>query len=207
MSNIKLNTNDVILYFNAIRNLPDNERSRGLDAFWDGQINSKVWLVETLNKHHKTPSNVYIFGGWIGVLANILFQANTFHINKIYNIDIDPWCKSIAESINPINDRINRFVTDTVDMAYYKYPIKPDIVINTSTEHVSQETYNTWFNNIPKGTLVVLQGNDYFECDEHIRCSKNLDDFIEMNHVYAPVFKGELKTSMYTRFMCIFVKS
>ena len=207
MNNIKINVNDLILYFDAIRNLPERERDRGLDAFWDGQINSKIWLVEILNTFHKTPSNIYIFGGWIGVLANILFQANQFHINKIYNIDLDPWCKPIAESINPINFKINRFIAETSDMAYYKYPTKPNIVINTSTEHVSQETYNLWFNNIPKNTFVVLQGNDYFSCNEHIRCSRNLEEFIAMNHVYAPVFKGELKTSMYTRFMCMFVKS
>ena len=209
MHNIKLNPSDIIFWFNAIRNLPTDERTRGLDAFWSGQLDSKVWLAEMLNQYykHQLPADIYIFGGWVGVLASILFQSSEFYVNKIYNIDIDPWCESVAKTVNEHNHRINRFQALTLDMAKYEYRTKPDIVINTSTEHISQETYDTWYNNIPTGTTVVIQGNDFFSCNEHIRCSNNLKEFAVMNHALNPIYVGELPTDIYNRYMCIFKKT
>jgi hypothetical protein len=208
MNNIKLDSDHIILWFNMIRDLPEPERSRGLDAFWDGQIHSKIWLSEMLNKHYdsKIPSNIYIFGGWLGVLANILFQNSKFYIDTIYNIDLDPWCEPNSIKLNETYHNMQRYQAETADMKEYRYNDTADIVINTSTEHVSQETYDVWYNNIPKGSLVVLQGNDFFSCDEHVRCSKDLNEFMTMNHVNEPIFSGQLKTSMYNRFMCIFKK-
>jgi hypothetical protein len=92
-------------------------------------------------------------------------------------------------------------------MKEYQYTDNADIVINTSTEHVIQETYDQWYDNIPIGALVVIQGNDFFSCDEHVRCSNSLDEFIAMNRVTDPIFTGQLPTSIYTRFMCVFQKS
>lgn len=209
MTNINLGSDNIILWFNMIRDLPEPERTRGLDAFWDGQVHSKIWLSEVLNKHYDstTPSNIYIFGGWLGVLANILFQNSKFYIDTIYNIDLDPWCKANSEKLNATYVNMQRFEAETIDMKEYQYNDVADIVINTSTEHVNQETYNQWYDNIPAGSLVVIQGNDFFSCDEHVRCSETLTDFMEMNKVSDPIFSGQLKTSMYTRFMCIFKKN
>ena len=209
MTNIKLDSDHIILWFNMIRDLPEHERSRGLDAFWDGQVHSKIWLSEVLNKHYdsKIPSNIYIFGGWLGVLANILFQNSKFYVDTIYNIDLDPWCKPNSEKLNQTYVNMQRYYADTADMKEYQYNDTADIVINTSTEHVTQETYDHWYDNIPQGSLVVIQGNDFFSCDEHVRCSVDLDDFMTMNRVTDPIFAGQLETTMYNRFMCVFRKS
>jgi len=209
MTNIKLDSDHIILWFNMIRDLPELERSRGLDAFWDGQVHSKIWLSEVLNEHYDSnlPSNIYIFGGWLGVLANILFQNSKFYVDTIYNIDLDPWCKPNSEKLNQTYVNMQRYYADTADMKEYQYSDTADIVINTSTEHVTQETYDHWYDNIPQGSLVVVQGNDFFSCVEHVRCSINLDDFIKMNRVTDPIFAGQLETTMYNRFMCVFRKS
>ena len=209
MTNINLSSDQVILWFNMIRDLPEPERSRGLDAFWDGQMHSKIWLSEILNEYYdsKIPSNIYIFGGWLGVLANILFQNSKFYIDTIYNIDLDPWCKPNSERLNQTYVNMQRYQADTANMREYQYTDNADIVINTSTEHVTQETYDQWYDNIPIGALVVIQGNDFFSCDEHIRCSNDLDEFISMNRVTDPIFTGQLSTTMYNRFMCVFRKS
>lgn len=209
MTNIKLDSDHIILWFNMIRDLPEHERSRGLDAFWDGQVHSKIWLSEVLNEHYDSnlPSNIYIFGGWLGVLANILFQNSKFYVDTIYNIDLDPWCKPNSEKLNQTYVNMQRYYAETADMKEYQYSDTADIVINTSTEHVTQETYDHWYDNIPQGSLVVVQGNDFFSCDEHVRCSINLDDFIKMNRVTDPIFAGQLETTMYNRFMCVFRKS
>lgn len=207
MTDIKFNPQDVISWFNAIRNLPDDRRSRGLEAFWSGQINSKIWLCETINQYYTSPSTIHIFGGWVGVLASILFQSNGNKIKKIYNIDIDPWCKNVSETINEKNKKIGKFISVTSDMASYEYSSKPEIVINTSTEHVTQSTYDQWYKNVPKGTLVILQGNDFFDCDGHVRCTKNLNEFKEINYVQDELFAGERFFDIYHRYMCVFVKN
>ena len=204
---IKLNPSDIIYWFNAIRDLPENERTRALDAFWAGQLDSKVWLVEELNKVNNSPSDIYIFGGWIGVLASIMLQASTFPIRKIRSIDIDPWCEPIADMMCKLHEMNGwKFKAITGDMSTYNYDTIPNIVINTSTEHVTQEAYDTWYSNIPQDTLVVAQGNDFFSCEEHIRCSKDLYEFKTQNKVTSPLFEGQLQTHSYKRFMCIWKK-
>lgn len=204
---IKLDPSELIYWFNALRDLPENERTRALDAFWSGQIDSKVWLVEELNKVHTDPSDVYIFGGWIGVLASMMFQSSTFTINKIRSIDLDPWCEKIADSMcKPHEMNEWRFKARTADMCKYQYESTPTIVINTSTEHVTKEVYDLWYSMIPSGTLVVSQGNNFFDCNEHVRCSNSLEEFKTMNNVTEPLFAGVLETYMYDRYMAIWKK-
>lgn len=204
---LSINTNDLIYWFNAIRNLPDDQRTRALDAMWSGQLESKAWLVNTLKPYMKESSNVYIFGGWIGILASMMFQH--LSVKKIRSIDLDPWCESIADTINkPYEMDGWRFKAITRNMTSYDYDwgIPSDVVVNTSSEHVDQSTYDQWFNMICPGSLVVVQGNNFFDCPEHVRCSEDLKDFENMNNVYDPVFSGQFHTDQYTRYMSIWRK-
>lgn len=204
---LTINTNDLIYWFNAIRNLPDDQRARALDATWSGQLQSKSWLVNILKQYMDKPSNVYIFGGWIGILSSMMFQH--LPVKKIRSIDLDPWCESISDMINkPYEMDGWRFKAITEDMSSYSYDreIASDVVVNTSSEHVDQSTYDQWFNMICPGSLVVVQGNNFFSCHEHIRCSENLGDFENMNNVYSPLFSGQFHTDQYTRYMSIWRK-
>jgi hypothetical protein len=184
-----------------------------LDSFWSGQLQSKAWLSNELNRVAKTPSNIYIFGGWTGILSNIIFTNSTFRVLKIRSIDIDPWCEGIADTVNKEFEMDGwRFKARTCCMGEYRYEwdnsgfIAPHIVINTSTEHVIQSLYDSWYSNIPSGSLVVAQGNNFFDCPEHLRCSKDIDDFVNCNNIISPLFLGSLETDMYTRYMAIWVK-
>lgn len=200
-------------WFNAIRNITDHDtRTRMLDSLWDGQIESKSWLVTELEEcvmPSSTP-NIYIFGGWTGILANMILQSSIINPNKVRSIDIDPWCESVADTVNKIHEMNDwRFKAVTADMLTYQYQtdIIPHIVINTSSEHITQECYDQWYQKIPNGTLVIVQGNNYFECSEHIRCSEDIDEFSRMNTVIDPLFIGSMKTNMYTRYMAIWIKT
>lgn len=207
MKTMTIGTNELLHWANAIRQLPDVERTRFLDSMWSGQLESKAWLVNQLTNILPQQSNIYIFGGWTGILANMLLQDD--RVYKIRSIDIDPWCERVADTVNKIHEMNDwRFKAVTADMSTYQYQsdIVPSIVINTSTEHVTQEQYDSWYNNIPEGTIVVIQGNDYFSCDEHIRCSATLSEFEFMNQVTNSIFRGVLPTDMYNRFMCIWRK-
>lgn len=209
----KIDILEIAEWMNAIRNISDhNQRTRALDALWLGQLSSKAWLVNTLVDYvqPKLPINIYIFGGWIGLLGNMLLNHESLNISKIRSIDIDPWCETIADTVNKkfeINDW--QFKAITADMSTYNYQsdIFPNIVINTSTEHVTQEIYDSWYKNIPNNTLIVIQGNNFFDCVEHIRCSNNLEEFKTQNKVINDCFSGELKTDMYTRYMSIWKKN
>jgi hypothetical protein len=59
-------------YMHAIR--CSENKTRTLDAFYNGQIKSKVWLIENLRPYINDPVTIEIHGGWFGVLASLLFQ-------------------------------------------------------------------------------------------------------------------------------------
>jgi hypothetical protein len=205
---MKLNSADVICWFNAIRDLPDSDRTRALDALWAGQIDSKTWLVDSLKPLIAETSNVYIFGGWIGILASMLLQECD-NIKQVRSIDIDPWCEAIADTVcKPYEMDSWRFKAVTCDMQDYSYEwgIPPHIVINTSCEHIDQDTYDFWYDNIPIGTIIVIQGNNFFDCSEHIRCSNSLEEFKQQHNVVKTLYEGSLDHDLYTRYMCIWRK-
>lgn len=210
MNFLKINTSNLAHWANTIRILENSEKERFLDSLWSGQLESKSWLVNTLSVCLPQSSvNIYIFGGWTGILANMILQDERINIIKIRSIDIDPWCELVADSVNKIYEMDDwKFKAVTGDMSTYQYQtdIIPHVVINTSTEHVSQSVYDEWYQKIPSGTLVVVQGNNFFSCNEHIRCSENLENFIKINHVVNPIYSSSLPTDMYDRFMCIWRK-
>lgn len=208
-------SNESILWIaDTLRQFPDKTQ-RILDCFWRGQIESKAWLVDTLNNGYVNPGyttghNVYVFGGWYGSLAVMLFDSAAFPIKFIRSIDIDPECEPIADHMNKANEMNQwRFKAFTSSMDEWHYDHAPTVVINTSCEHVDQDTYDRWFDRIPTGTTVVLQGNDFFSCEEHIRCSKDLQEFEQQSGLSDIVYSGAYKTdagSGYTRFMLIGTK-
>lgn len=209
---LTISTSELVHWFNALRNVSDDMRYRALDSVWDGQITSKCWLVNTLNsvvENDKRSHNIYVFGGWTGILSNMLLSHLNQPVNKIRSIDIDPWCEKIADDVNKIHEMADwRFKAVTADMRAYEYEhnLPPDIVINTSSEHVDQETYDYWYRNIPRGTIVVVQGNNFFECSEHVRCTTDLTEFNVLNLSSNLLYTGSHVTSAYTRFMSIWRK-
>jgi len=181
----------------AIRNSTDPRRT--MDAFWSGQIKSKEWLIRNLKPHVTNPVSVDIYGGWVGVLASMLFQSE-IPITSIRSIDIDPTCESIATDMNKIEEMSGKFCAITADMC--NIGSNAELVINTSCEHISQEQYNIWLSGIARNSLLVLQGNNY-NIEEHVRTSETLDEFKQQCGNIEIVWAGELKLPLYTRWMVI----
>lgn len=195
---MKVELEDVLFWMDAIRNSED--RYRTLESFWKGQVNSKVWLAEQLPGFVPVnPLNIVIYGGWNGVLANILFNSK-ISIQSIISVDIDPLCEEIANTVNKRYEIEGRFSAVTADMC--KYTADADVVINTSCEHITQEQYQQWLTNQPSDAIFVLQSNNYFDLDEHIRCSTDLDDFTKMSKI-KPYYRGTFPTLKYDRYMII----
>jgi hypothetical protein len=80
----------------------------------------------------------------------------------------------------------------------------PDTIINTSCEHL--ENFTEWYNKIPTGKLLILQTNNYFDLDEHVNCSKSVEDFGKITPMQKVYFEGELGLEKYSRYMRIGLK-
>lgn len=196
---MKLDIDHVLFWMDAVRNSEDKYRT--LESFWKGQIKSKIWLIEKLTMFvTKDEIDIVIHGGWNGVLASLLFQSSV-KIKKITSIDINPECIEIANTINKIEEISGKFNAITCDMEDYDYDSIPDIIINTSCEHISQEKYNKWLEKIPSSALVVLQSNNY-QIDEHIRCANDINEFKEQSNIFV-LSEDILNLSKYNRYMLI----
>ncbi len=186
----------IIQWMNVIRETQGAEQYRILESFWESQITSKQWILDTLETLNMSCyGSVYIFGGWFGVLGGMLLDN---HKNiKVYSVDMDPNAKRIGEKMNPDV----HFITS--DMKDFSFQERPSCVINTSTEHVSQQTFDDWMHQVPKFLPIILQGNNYFSCSEHVRCSESLEHFKKMNPLDINKYEGELDCKQFTRYMTI----
>jgi len=196
---MKIDTEHLHYWMNAIRQ--SNTPMRTLDAFWSGQMKSKEWLIETLTNYipiKNQPVRIDIHGGWVGVLASMLFQSD-IPIKYICSVDIDSVCEHVATMMNKIEEQDGRFKAITQDMC--TVPINGDVVINTSCEHITQEQYELWLSRIPAGCIVVLQSNNY-NIPEHVRTAQNLEEFKQQSHL-KEIWSGMLKTQLYDRWMII----
>lgn len=193
---MKVDLEHIHYWMCAIRESKDPMRT--LDAFWRGQLSSKEWLIDNLSKYVKFPSSIDIHGGWVGVLASMLFQSR-IPITTIRSIDIDPSCETIATTMNKDEEIAGRFTAITADMC--TTPSDANIVINTSCEHITQQQYNEWLLGLRKDSLILLQSNNY-NIPEHVRIANNLDHFKEQSSLNI-LWAGELNLPLYTRFMII----
>ena len=199
---MNIDTEHLHHWMQAIRQ--SNDPMRTMDAFWSGQLKSKEWLIDSLEfvvrpYINKTKLSVDIHGGWVGVLASMLFQSN-LHISSIRSIDIDHTCESIANTMNQLEYHSNRFRAVTYDMVNLRSDA--DIVINTSCEHITQNDYDMWLTGLRQDSLLVLQSNNYM-IPEHIRTADSLSTFIEQSQLSKILYRGEIKLPLYNRYMII----
>ena len=183
-------------WMQAIRQSPDPMRT--MDAFWSGQLKSKEWLITNLRKNVNKFVSIDIHGGWVGVLASMLFQSDIY-VNNIRSVDIDPTCESIATMMNKQEEMAGKFRAVTADMCAIRSDA--DVIINTSCEHITQDQYDLWLSGMPHNSLLVLQSNNY-QIAEHIRTANSLEHFEEQCGITV-LWKGELELPLYKRFMII----
>jgi hypothetical protein len=193
---MQIDTEHLHYWMQAIRQSPDPMRT--LDAFWRGQISSKEWLIENLSNFVTTDSSVDIHGGWVGVLASMLFQSN-IPVTTIRSVDLDPACETVAIMMNKAEEMSGRFRAVTADMCAIRSDA--DVVINTSCEHITQDQYDLWLSGVPYNSLLVLQSNNY-HINEHVRTSESLDEFVKQSSIDV-MWQGKLELPLYTRWMLI----
>ena len=194
---MQINTEHLHYWMQAIRQSPDPMRT--MDAFWSGQLKSKEWLITNLRNNVNKFVSIDIHGGWVGVLASMLFQTD-MPIKNIRSVDIDPSCESIATMMNKKEEMAGMFRAITADMCEIRSDA--DVVINTSCEHITQDQYDLWLTGIPHNSLLVLQSNNY-DIPEHVRTAKDLTEFTQQCQLENVLWAGELELPLYKRFMVI----
>lgn len=180
------------------------------DVFASGQILSKLWLAETLEaviKQQKIvdPLKILILGGWYGQLHLIFRIRKNLKIDHTTSIDIDPGTKSVADIINETwvwqSRKFSAIIGDANEFSYSEDDF--NLVINTSVEHIETDT---WFDNIPSGTLIVLQSND-MEHDDHHNNHETLQDFLDeytmSEYYYDGVKMFSYPNQLFKRYMII----
>ena len=200
-----------------------------------GQVKSKLWLVTELAKVVEGPlGNVVFYGGWYNFLAHILYDQ--FDVSKVYSLDLDEKVIEPSKRLYPEEVSVGTFLPITTDVNKVKWDGKSmltfsteleqkhidsgkilpqdikdnsfidrgniHVVINTSCEHMN----NTWYENLPVGTLVVLHQNDYFDNEQHTNCCKDLNEVKSKYPMQSIMYEGTLDTHLYNRFMLIGVK-
>jgi hypothetical protein len=193
---MQIDTEHLHYWMQAIRQSPDPMRT--MDAFWSGQLKSKEWLITNLRKNVNKFVSIDIHGGWVGVLASMLFQSDIY-INNIRSIDIDPSCEPIATMMNKQEEILGKFKAVTADMCEIRSDA--DVVINTSCEHITQDQYDLWLSGMPHNSLLVLQSNNY-DIPEHVRTATSLDEFKAQCGINV-LWAGELELPLYKRWMII----
>lgn len=177
--------------------------SFNLDCFSDGQVKSKIWLCNILEKHLPFKSNIAILGGWYNLLGFMLLTRNPENYKMIDNYDIDINATNIANSVTDAWNKkiVNNYNKDCYDVNYDKY----DCIINCSPEHMID---NTWLEKIPAGKLVCIQSSNVTDPNHpwYIKTpSRDLKDFSENFVLSKVIYLDEMNIDYdswgYKRFM------
>tara|TARA_A100001388_G_scaffold46741_1_gene30759 strand:+ start:43739 stop:44581 length:843 start_codon:yes stop_codon:yes gene_type:complete len=210
-------------FVQSLKSFVVNDITWDEDCFSQGQIKSKMWLLEKLKKLKLDLGTVFLCAGWYGTLATMLFESK-IKVDKIRSFDIDESCVEVAEIFNKpwfVDEWKFKSITDDImNINYDKHvwqfwsnknnrmsrPITdiPDTIINTSCEHIHD--FESWYDKIPNGKLIILQGNDYFELNEHVNCSADQDSFSEKAPMTDVLYLGTIDCDKYKRFMKIGLK-
>ena len=196
-----------------------------LNSLGERQQLSKDWLVEKLNLYKHPFRNklkndkvsITILCSWYGLLAYKLIENfKVKKIERIHCVDFDPKAKRIASKLyrkidnenlkNGVLTLIKHWERDIKDMPE-KDLKNCEIVINTSCEHLNQQTIYDTIDKTERGTLIVLQSNNYNEIQEHINTVKDLQEFVsQYQSRLINIEMYEKDFLEYKRFMIIGIK-
>lgn len=131
-------------------------------SFNPNQLESKSELAESVMYWKEFT----VLGGWYCNLLSAMCPSS-----DITSVDIDPICKKIGRKMT---DNVKYITADLLD-----YEVLTRAVINPSTEHIETDKFLIHLNEIPKGTIYIMQNNNMFHESTHINCFHTLKDFKE----------------------------
>lgn len=189
-----------------------------IDFLSDGQVQSKMWVVNEVASLPLDLGVAYLCGGWYGSLALFLIENGIpFHSFRSFDIDnratlfaedllrprvVGGWqFKATTKDILDIDYSRHQYETLRYDGTIVEVDEIPDTIINTSCEHIVR--FDDWYNLIPKGRLVILQNNNFRDIEDHVNCVSSNEEFADMTPMTEVLYEGELSLPLYSRYMRI----
>ena len=175
---------------------------RLLDSATASQVQSKIWLINELQKQNLKFKNVCLIGGWFAQFITPLMFDN-FDINFIHNYEIDIDAKLISYKFNRRYKENDRYKAINKNLLIHPLNEKYDLIINTSCEHMYpmkkfrelNPDLKSWF---------VLQSTNEDKYDDHINCVNNTKELAEQGGLKQVLYEGQLTLDNgMTRFMVI----
>lgn len=195
---------------------------RLVEALSNGQIDSKLWLIETLKavlperRYH-----VSLLGGWFGILGLMMLWLMPERVRRVWSYDIDPDCETVINVL--ARWRYDDWAIRPITFDMYEVPLAPpyapddernwifaisengpDVIVNTSCEHLGR--FPEWYARVPEGRVVALQSNNFFACPEHVNCVASIEDFKQMAPMSTVLYEGRLSLQDYDRFMLVGIR-
>ena len=167
---------------------------RVTDSMNRSQLESKLWVVRELSELMIFPKSVVLLGGWYAnFMAPLLFQ---YGVSYITNFDLDPDVKRISYKFNKSHkddETYKCYLTNVMFEPVFniKYKSKPDMIINTSCEHMFPMTRfkklnRGLFNNV----VFVLQSTNDDQYDDHINCVSSPEELAEQAEFVDVMYSG-----------------
>ena len=193
------------------------------DAFSRSQIKSKIWMVHELANLNVKYHNVLVMAGWFGQLKSIYKQQLTYRKMRVLELDraacetsdyvfnldnlTEHKVKTVCTDINQLTLHKNGYewnVENFRDGTAYSEKFLPDLIINTSAEHMTEEWFHQLrFKQLDSDPIVAIQSNNLFDIPEHVNCVHSVDHMMKKFPMREVLFAGELQLKGYKRVMLI----
>jgi len=171
-----------------------------IDMFHSNQINSIYEILkatDTLRLQGMPTKTLYI-GSWMGFKTKLFSEYYGLNITEV---ELDERCKAVSEIWNSDNKNYDGHIqgdATQLDKEFYK---DFKTVINPSCEHMSDD----WYYNIPDGTFMILQSND-FDIPQHTNIVKNIQEMKE-KYKMTDIYSCTLQCTVYQRFTLAGIKT
>jgi hypothetical protein len=173
-------------------------------SFTHDLIKSKVWLLTELACIAPNVGTIYVLGSWYGNLGVLLALDPVIKYKQLINVETDPKFLQTSERIhNHLGMGNTEYMLKDANDLDYSQLGNGGVVVNTSLTDMQGQA---WFDNIPAGTLVVMQSRD----NDPGNAAHNTQDIIDRFPLSEIIYDGELKLqdpeTTYTRYMVIGIK-
>jgi hypothetical protein len=190
-----------------LADITDLQESSGYSlqgSFTPDLVFSKLWLINQLAKIVDRVDVMYVLGSWYGNLSLLLRRFPLVTVDKIINIDTNQqFLRTGQQILNQLKyGNIEHMAKNANDIDYRQLTDR-SAVVNTSLTDMSG---TEWFENIPPGTLVVLQARDQdpgnqFDSVQDIQAKFPLDQVL-----YQGTMTLRDPQTQYHRFMIIGIR-
>ena len=162
---------------------------------------SKVWLMKELAKINPSISTAYILGSWFGNLALYMTLDPVIQVKKIINVETNRTMLDQSERmLDHVGARNVEYMLKDANTLDYRQLGADGVVINCSLTDMDG---TDWFQNIPDGTLVVMQARDQVDRKPFYSTDDILKKFPLSQVMYQDSLRLKDPETSYNRFMVI----